>query len=319
MSEITVVIPTYNPDLARLRATLAGLEAQTLPDNKWEVVIVDNSSSTPVDPYWCQQYLTRPHRVVTEPVLGLSSARRCGIRASSSEIIVFSDDDNVLARDYLEKALQHFAEFELVGAAGGKSLPRYEEEPPEWYRDGIAPMGCRDLGDERLVLNASEYAAVKRYPKFAPIGAGMVFRKVAMESWLENSAANGISDRKGDSLSSAGDCDMTLSALDAGWSVAYWPDLKLTHLIPAERLSVDYLAKVARCAHRDFVRVLNLHGIYPWPESSRWTIPLRVARAWIRIQPWRGPVQKIQFNSAVGQFEGRVSFQGLKCESLSQP
>jgi glycosyltransferase involved in cell wall biosynthesis len=304
---ITVIIPTHNPHLGRLAATLLGLQSQTLADDLWEVILVDNGSSNPVDPTWCGQHFTRPLRIVREPELGLSSARRSGILSARTDLIAFSDDDNVFAPDYLERSVHNFSLPQNVGVAGGRSLPVYEGPLPDWYQEGMAPLGCRDLGDEPLVFSATDYKIRRDYPAFAPVGAGMVFRKTAMVSWLTSVGRNGITDRKGDSLSSAGDCDMVLCALDAGWSVAYWPDLSLQHLIPPTRVTSEYLARISRCAFRDFIRVLDIHGIRPWPAISKWSVPFRIGRAWLGIKPWKSPDLRIQYYSAIGQFEGRAA------------
>jgi glycosyltransferase involved in cell wall biosynthesis len=304
---ISVIIPTHNPHPGRLAATLLGLDAQTLPDELWEVVLVDNASASPVELNWCLQYLTRPIRIVRELQLGLSSARRCGLLSGQTDLFAFCDDDNILAADYLERTIQYFASSPEVGVAGGRSLPVYAETLPEWYREGIAPLGCRDLGDETLMFSASDYKIRREYPAFAPIGAGMVFRKTAMVSWLNSVGRNGITDRKGDSLSSAGDCDMVLCALDAGWAVAYWPDLSLQHLIPPSRVTAEYLARISRCAFRDFIKVLDIHGIRPWPAISGWTLPFRVGKAWLKFKPWQSAIHQIQYATAVGQFEGRAA------------
>jgi hypothetical protein len=53
-------------------------------------------------------------------------------------------------------------------------------------------------------------------------------------------------DRRGGSLSSAGDTDMSLCSCEIGLAVGMFPDLRLTHLIPKERLAVDYLIKLAK-------------------------------------------------------------------------
>ena len=99
---------------------------------------------------------------------------------------------------------------------------------------------------------------------------------------------------------------MVLHALETGWSAAYWPELTLHHLMPPDRLTESYLGAISRAAFRDYVRVLNLHGIQPWKAIPGWTLPLRKIRAWFRNQAWRGPNASVQWNSAVGNLEGRA-------------
>lgn len=305
--KITVIVPTHNPDPERLRRTLAAMNGQTLDVSEWELILVDNGSASPLSKDAVSSQFAGNFRVVREDTLGLSHARKKGIEEATTEFLVFSDDDNVFASRYLEQALTHLQNDPEVGVAGGKSLPEYQSSPPFWYVEGMAPLGCRDLGDEPLTLSGKDYLTGKLYPEFAPIGAGMVFRKGAISSWMESVGKTGVSHRKGNSLSSAGDCDMVLHALDAGWSVAYWPDLVLHHLLPEGRLTQQYLGAISRAAFRDYIQVLDLHGIRPWDAIPRWTLPLRKAKAWLRSRAWSSPGAFVRWSSAVGNLEGRAT------------
>ena len=305
--KITVIIPTHNPDAGRLQQTLEGMTKQSLPFDNWELILIDNGSATPVTAEDIQPHFAGTFRIVREDTLGLSHARKRGILESKTEILVFSDDDNVFEQSYLETVLRQFEQNADVGIAGGKSLPQYESTPPHWYVEGMAPLGCRDLGDEPGILSGSDYLDQKRYPEFAPIGAGMAFRKEAISSWIDTVGKSAVSDRKGNSLSSAGDCDMVLHALDSGWSAAYWPELTIHHLLPEGRLTKDYLGAISRAAFRDYIKVLDHHGIRPWKAIPRWTLPLRKARAWFRNRAWSSPKAYIQWSSAAGNLEGRSS------------
>lgn len=304
---ITVVIPTFSPNEVRLARTLGGLEGQTLDPSQWELIVVDNASPTPLSLEILESSFTGQLRLVREPTLGLSHARRRGVLESRTELIVFSDDDNVFAPDYLEIACNKMLQNAEVGVAGGKSLPEYEATPPNWYEDGIAPLGCRDLGEDELILRPAEFRLSRSYPEFSPIGAGMVFRRTAIRSWIETVNSEEVPDRKGNSLSSAGDCDMVLHALNSSWGVAYWPSLSLHHLLPEARLDREYLASISRTAYRDFIKVLDRHGIRPWSAIAPRTVPLRKIRAWIRNRPWTSPEAFIRWNSALGNLEGRAS------------
>lgn len=303
---ITVVVCTYNPNPDCLRATLNALKSQTLDRKDWECIIVDNASSPPLDRDWCRE-LAGPVRVVRESEPGLSHARLRGVREALADIVVFCDDDNVMAPDYLNFAQKRMLQAPTVGVAGGKSLPRYLTPVPDWFVEGMAPLGCRDMGKTEIVYPASSYITERQYPGCAPIGAGMVFRKKAVDSWAASVGKSGISDRTGKSLSSAGDCDIVLHALGSGFDVAYWPQLLLHHLMPPSRVTPSYLGEISRVAFRDFIRVLNIHGIRPWSPIHPYTIPLRCVKAWLSHKAWRGPVESVRWQSSIGQFEGRAT------------
>jgi glycosyltransferase involved in cell wall biosynthesis len=186
----------------------------------------------------------------------------------------------------------------------------------------------------------------RAYPdQAAPIGAGMVLRSSAARAYAKRldqetkslidkktkrlrdeqpSGANRrwpqgkqrestpranhkpLTDRKGDSLASAGDNDLVFTILRDGWNVGYFPQLKVTHLIPSSRLTVDYLARANRGVQRSWVEVLRKHDACPWTLIGRSTLALRKSKAWFANRAW-SPGGKIRWNGCCGNFEGRVS------------
>lgn len=303
MSKVSVLIPTHNPRWEVLVEVLEALRLQTLPLHQWELLLIDNASEPPLSPdllAWHPQA-----RLVMEPRLGLTYARLRGIAEAQGELLVWVDDDNILNLGFLDAALIAFEASLQLGAAGGPSLPRYSAPPPAWFEEGLAPLGCRDLGDKPLRMSWVEQPL--QYPPAAPIGAGLVIRKQAMQVWAD--AVAGDPDRlslgrRGTALSSGEDNDINLTLLRDGWELAYLPQLRLTHVIPAFRLTLAYQKRLARASFRDFVRVLDRHGIRPWPAIPRWSVPLRALRSWFRYQAWSSPAQQIRWSGALGHYEG---------------
>ena len=304
---LTVVIPTHNPHPLRFARVLEALGQQTLPAESWELLIIDNASTDPVELSDDTANIHRSARVMSESRLGLTSARWRGITEASAQLIVFVDDDNVLDPCYLQQVSLIFQGHPRLGAAGGKSLAEYELEPPDWFREGMAPLGCRDLGNRQQIFLARDFEIKRVYPEVAPIGAGMALRKDAASSWLATALTSPVTDRRGNSLSSAGDCDLVLHVLESGWDVGYFPNLSLTHLMDAARVNPLYLEAISRSAFRDFIRVLDLHAIRPWSKIRPWAIPFRAFKAWFSYRAWRGPVEHLRWQGAIGQYEGRAA------------
>lgn len=304
---LSVIVPTHNPHRGRLARTLAGLAAQTLPAAQWETILVDNASQPALSAAEFAPLAPANFRIVAEPQLGLTSARRRGFAEARGEFIVMVDDDNVLAPDYLAQMLALFAAHPRVGALGGRSIGELETPRPAWWQpefDGL--IACRDLGDAPLFATAlrDECSGRNEYPLCAPIGAGMALRRAALDAWLHDASAHALPDRKGRDLSSSGDNDIVLTILRAGWHLAYFPALALTHLIPTGRVQPDYLARLNRGIARSWVRVLAKHEANPWPPIAPWTVPLRQAKAWFAYRAWSGPVARIRWQGACGHFEG---------------
>ena len=306
MAALTVIIPTHNPRLGLLDEVLQALRGQTLPSADWELLLIDNASDPPVP-----QYLVSWHpnaRVIRDPQLGLTHARLRGIREACAALLVWVDDDNILDPAYLLAARDAFASHPRLGAAGGSSMACYSEPPPAWFVEGLAPLGCRDHGDQPVLMSWRDQPP--HYPPAAPIGAGLVIRREAIQVWADQVRSDErrrAFGRRGQALSSGEDNDINLTLLAHGWELAYLPQLRLSHHIPAARLQEAYQQRLARASFRDFVQVLDLHGIRPWRAIAGWTVPLRALRAWFTYRAWRGPTERIRWQGAIGQFVGRAA------------
>lgn len=306
---ISVIVPSYNPDLDRLRSVLLGLRSQTLPAAEWETILIDNASSRWPERARLEECAPDNFTLIREPTQGLGVARRRGLTQARADIAVFVDDDNVLAPDYLAAALAILAKHPRVGLAGGKSLPSFASEPAPWLREFFPLLALRDLGETELVSTGlqPEGSAKNQYPAFAPFGAGMVLRRAAWTAWLDaTSATFGLSDRRGEELSSGGDNEIVLCAMQAGWDVGYFPQLRLTHLIPPSRLQTKYLSQLNRSIQQSWIQVLAAHNACPWPPLSRPGAALRKLKALITYRPWTSDAARVRWLGTCGHFDGRT-------------
>ena len=311
---ITVVLPTRNPHQGRLARTLAGLAAQTLPPAEWEMVLVDNGSEPALSSTLVHQ-IEIEGRIIVERRAGLTPARLAGILAARGEVIVFVDDDNVLNPDYIQQVAANFAGRPALGAAGGPVVPEWETTPPDWTREFHGLLALRDFGSQRQLAVGGPQAP---WPTFAPVGAGLAVRSHYARKYaraVSNDPRRSGLDRKGNSLASGGDNDLVFTVLHSGGDVGYFPDLRLTHLIPNGRLGPDYLARLNRGIMRSWVNVLALHGQCPWRALSPASVWLRVTRAFFRARVWQGPAARIRWAGMVGQFEGQADLKSRKKHS----
>jgi glycosyltransferase involved in cell wall biosynthesis len=310
--DITVVIPTHNPHMARLRETLRGLRDQSLASERWETLLVDNASNPSLSTGDIAESAPANLRIIQEARLGLTSARLAGFSGACGKTIVLVDDDNVLTPGYLAEVARLFDRDPRLGAAGGKSLPTFESPPALWQGEFFPLLALRDLGDAELVATSfrPEGSVQNEYPAFAPIGAGMAIRREAALAWAasaEGDPKRRRLDRSGLELVSGGDNDIVMTLLEQGWSVGYFPALSLYHLIPSSRLEPRYLARLNRAIQRSWIQVLTLHGANPWPPISDASVPLRQLKAWFTRRAWSGPAAYIRWQGACGHFEGRAT------------
>lgn len=305
---LSVILCTRDPHAGRLARTLAGLAAQTLSAGRWELLLVDNGSSPALE----HGSLPAPGpaltnlRVVPEPVPGLTPARLRGIAEARGEVLVFVDDDNVLAPGHLAAALAAFEASPRLAAAGGPVRPEFETPPPSWAEEFHGLLALHDHGPAPLLARG---AADASWPAFAPVGAGLCLRRSAAldyASALRRDPARAALDRRAGQLTSGGDNDIVFTALRAGGDVAYLPELALSHLIPASRLEPAYLARLNRAIQRSWVRVLDLHDACPWRPIPRWTLPLRSLRARLRARTWSGPAARVRCAGWIGRLEGQA-------------
>jgi hypothetical protein len=240
MIKISAILCTHNPRENYLQRVLAGLRAQSLPLDQWEFLLIDNASQSALSGRFDLSWHPLG-RHVREDELGLTPARLRGIRESTAEILVFVDDDTILAPDYLEQALKIGADWPFIGSWGGAIKPEFEIPLPLWVGDQVWRLTVIDVETE-------VWSNLRDGFNNMPAGAGMCFRRNVGQAYLkrcQSSRHGAITDRKGTSLSGYGDMDLNYSALDLGLGTGRSPRLQLTHLIPATRLTLDYFVRHA--------------------------------------------------------------------------
>jgi glycosyltransferase involved in cell wall biosynthesis len=238
--KLSVIICTHNPREEFLRRTLESLRGQTLPLAQWELLLIDNASTVPlagrVDLSW-QSHA----RHLSEPKLGKLNAWQLGMRETRAEILLFVDDDNVLAPDYLAQALAVGEQWPFVGAWGGSVIPEYEVPLPAWVGEEEWRLTVVDVKEDIWSNLREGYLTI-------PVGAGLCIRRAVAQRYLERCAQNPVSarlDRAGKGLGGYGDIDLAHCALDLGLGTGKTTRLRLTHLIPAARLTLDYFVRHA--------------------------------------------------------------------------
>jgi len=236
---ISVVLCTHNPRRDYLDRTLDSLEAQSLNHAQWELILVDNASSERLEKVIDLSWHRRA-RVVRENELGLTPARLRGIRESSGEVLVFVDDDNVLASDYLSRVMEVTSSHPFLGSWSGSVEGEFESPPPEWTRRYWGNLVIREAPRDA-------WSNIYWHDQTTPLGAGLcVRRSVAMEYLRlhDDGIRKFRMDRAGQNLISGGDNDLSACAIDLGLASGVISSLHVRHLIPAERLTEEYLIRL---------------------------------------------------------------------------
>ena len=267
--KLSVVICTHNPRAAFMTRTLDGLRAQSLDALQWELIVIDNASTPPLgdDLAWHPR-----GRIVREEKLGLTHARLRAIRETGSDLLVLVDDDNVLAPDYLERALAISHQWPILGAWGGQCVPEFEETPAEWTHSFWNWIAIREFDADRWSNIPGDQGA-------APCGAGMCVRRNVARAYverLERDPARRSLDRTGGHLFGGGDTDLAMTACDLGLGNGLFAALKLTHIIPKTRLEERYLLNLVRSMTYSATMLDFFHGRTP----SRLSRSQRLLKWW---------------------------------------
>jgi glycosyltransferase involved in cell wall biosynthesis len=291
--QVSAVICAHNPRPNYLERVLRSLREQTLHQDAWELLLVDNASGEPVSAS-CDLNWHSKSRHIAEPMLGLTPARIRGILESSGELIVFVDDDNVLAPDYLGTALAIACEHPWLGAWGGQAFGEFETEPPPWSRTHLECLALRDVPQDQWSNSVTHYDS-------APNGAGLCVRTSVAHAWakkLRNDPARFNLGRKGSNHSSSEDTDLALTACDLGLGTGIFTRLRLTHLIPKERLTLPYFERLMEGVAASHVILENARR--PIRERPR---PSFVQRLFWRYQLCRmaGPERRLQIAMTRGR------------------
>jgi len=237
--KISLIVCTHNPRHDYLTRVISALRGQTLSLDTWELIVVDNCSSTPVDGQF--DFSWHPDaRAIREEKLGLTNARLRGIHDARANLLVFVDDDNVLDANYLALALKISMEYPHLGAWSGSCKAEFEVEPDGWARKYTRQLCVTELD--------RDYWCNFPFANHAmPSGAGLCLRADAAKEYValhRRGLRPVLLDRAGESLASGGDIDIALTCAHIGYGMGIFRQLTLTHLIPRFRLQKSYLLKL---------------------------------------------------------------------------
>ncbi len=219
MLRASVVIPAYNA-AATLERCLRALEQQTVPEDQFEVIVVDDGSTDGT------AEIARSFagvRVLTQRNRGPAVARNRGAEEACASIVAFTDSDCEPTPGWLEAMLRPFSDPTVTGTKGayltrqGALTARFTQLEYEEKYDRMRRFEQIDFIDT--------YAAAFRRDAFLAAGAYDASFPVPC----------------------AEDVDLSYRMASAGHRLVFVPDAEVYHLHPS-RLSV-YLRRKYRYAY----------------------------------------------------------------------
>jgi glycosyltransferase involved in cell wall biosynthesis len=239
MIQASIIICTRNPRPQYLCRTLAALQNQTVAYDQWELLLVDNASEEDISRWDISWQPNARH--IRERKIGLAVARRRGISEALADLLIFVDDDNVLAADYISEALRIKKEWPSLGTWGsGTIVPEFERPPARHLTPYLSRLALRN--------NKQVYwSNVLSCSDATPVGAGMCVRAIVANEYrrIQTQQTIQITGRTGTKLVGHEDYEIAFVGCTLGFGMGVFPELRMTHLIPKERLSDEYFIRHA--------------------------------------------------------------------------
>jgi hypothetical protein len=189
----------------RLRETLESLARLQLPDGGWELFVVDDGS-TDETPRLLEEALEHPDlplQVLRLEGRGKPTAVNAGIARCRGEVVALTDDDCLVAPDWLVRVVEEFDESPDVAGLGGRV---------ELHDPAHGNVATRTSPDRRVLASARQlYGFV--------IGANMAFRRnVLLELGMLDPVFG-----PGAPVPSGSDIDIVYRAFRSGHQIVYTP------------------------------------------------------------------------------------------------
>jgi glycosyltransferase involved in cell wall biosynthesis len=240
---VSIIVCCYN-SADRIAPTLEHLFKQKVnPGLNWEIIVVNNNSTDNTTEVVKSLFekntnLSPKLILVEEKMPGLSFARNKGVACATYDIILFCDDDNHLADDYLELGYSIMTQNSNIGVLGGIGIPLFESPKPFWFDHFSVNYATGKP------YNPLQGIHRKKNPNWA-YGAGIFILK-ELYAKFESLKLTSISiGRTGNNLSSGEDYELFYWTYILGYKITYDERLIFKHYIPNSRATLDYLFRLA--------------------------------------------------------------------------
>jgi len=120
--DLSVVVATHNR-CELLPRVVEAILAQTLPRERYELVLVDDGSTDGTEALGFELSQRPGVRCVRQENRGAAAARNRGIAEAAGEIVAFTDDDCLVPPDWLARLAGGYARHPEVVGVGGRLVP----------------------------------------------------------------------------------------------------------------------------------------------------------------------------------------------------
>lgn len=231
--DITIAVCTYNR--ARLlRQTIDSMKRLSAPEHAtWEVLIVDNNSDDETAEVIEGFAGDLPIRSAFEKRSGKSFAANTAVEAARGDVIIWTDDDVLVDREWLRAYARAIRAHPDVGIFAGPIEPWFEGDPPSWLQRAFSEVSnayaALDLGAEQVPLSHEAY----------PYGANMALKRALH---VRRPFDTRIGPHPG-TLIRGEEMVLVRELLAEGERGLWIPTARVRHFIPKDRQTIRYLRR----------------------------------------------------------------------------
>ena len=220
-----------------LAQTLDSIARLEIPDRiELTLIVIDNQSTDQTRQVlhsFAQSDFAQQHQFVAEIECrqGHTFSRNCAINQSQGDLILWTDDDVLVAEDWLSRYVHAASNQPDISFWGSVIEPCFPEGRPPWIkRNWDVLKGCfaaRDLGEEAVSFAADRL----------PYGANFAIRGDVQRQHPFRTDLG----RRGDDVLGEDELDLMRRLLDAGHLGVWIPGAVVQHVIPTSRANTEYV------------------------------------------------------------------------------
>lgn len=224
--KLTIVICTFNRGYL-LPETIPTIFQQNVEKNRYHVLIVNNNSTDNTQELlesFAKQYENLS--VINEPKQGLGYAKNIGMEKTTTDWIVYLDDDAKVPNDFVKKAINNInnSKFQCFG---GVYLPWYKYGKPKWFLD-------------RYASNKGKLSEFNTLNKDFISGGIMAIKKSTLKKFGGFPTNLGMS---GNQIAYGEETLLQIRMRKSGMKIGYDPNWVIFHLVNRYKLSLRWFIK----------------------------------------------------------------------------
>lgn len=273
----SIIIPTYNR-ASLLSQTLKQLKNLRYQRKKFEIIIVDNSSSDNTSRVVRKFKQNNPKlflRYLVEKNQGRSYACNTGYRAAKNDHLIFLDDDVQVGKEFLNIYKKVYQAHPHAAVVGGKTIAELRQSISNTNKhfflslskEYMWTMGENDLGNRPIIL---------KYPQF------IFAANISVNTRILNTPKKIFSESLGKKFKNiylyAEDLELCLRLHLEKYIIIYEPLLTVKNVIDNDRLNYTYIfrrylvAGIERYILDQKLRIYSEHIRYQFNFSQSYII-----------------------------------------------